>query len=113
MTDFASQPEVPAAELPVPALAPDAFLPLPEAVQQAPAAVAGPFAPLLIDGADIDLTHLHEFSFTFDTGKRQGVQCFVTFSTHCFSDKYDPDRHPAGTTRTLVVSSLSTTLAVV
>lgn len=62
--------------------------------QQAPTAAAGPFPPLSINEKDIDLTHLHEFSFTFDTAKRTGVQCFVTFSTHCFSDKYDSGRHP-------------------
>lgn len=61
-------------------------------------AAESPFAPLSVNGAAVDLTHLHEFSFTFDTGKRQGVMCFVTFSTHCFSDKYDPDRHPAKVT---------------
>lgn len=94
MTDFALQPETPEAEPPNPVFAPDAVSSPLKAVQQAQAAVAGPFAPLSIDGANIDLTHLHEFSFTFDTIKREGIQCFVTFSTHCFSDKHDPDRHP-------------------
>jgi len=52
-----------------------------------------PFPAIMADGSEICFRHLSEFSFTFDTQRRKGVTCNVVFSTHCFSDKYDPDRH--------------------
>lgn len=96
MTDLVVQTGTTAAEPQPSAPTPVASSAVSDAALQAAAGVslAGPFAPLAIDGVAVDLRHLEAFSFTFDTGRRQGVQCFVTFSTHCFSDKYDPDRHP-------------------
>lgn len=61
------------------------------AAQPAP---ASPF-PALVVGPDVfDCDHLASFSFSFETPvRKQGVNCYVQFSTHCFSDKYDPKRH--------------------
>jgi hypothetical protein len=48
----------------------------------------------VVGAEHIGCDHLAPFGFTFDTEARKGVHCFVQFSTHCFSDKYDPERHP-------------------
>lgn len=55
---------------------------------------AGPLPAPVVGANAVGCEHLAPFSFTFDTPIRQGVHCYVQFSTHCFSDKYDPDRHP-------------------
>ncbi len=50
--------------------------------------------PALVVGKDtVGFEHLNDFVFTFDTDERRGVTCTVQFSTHCFSDRYDQDRH--------------------
>jgi hypothetical protein len=78
-----------------------AGIPVPEAAQEAvdndqaaPPAPASPFPALVVGAEHIGCDHLAPFGFTFDTEARKGVHCFVQFSTHCFSDKYDPERHP-------------------
>lgn len=53
-----------------------------------------PFPALVVGAEEICCAHLATFSFTFDTPARQGVHCVVQFTTHCFSDRYDPARHP-------------------
>lgn len=74
-------------------------IPHPGAANEAPAndapppAPASPFPALVVGTKEIGCDHLAPFSFTFDTPIRQGVHCYVQFSSHCFSDKYDPDRH--------------------
>jgi len=53
------------------------------------------FAPLLVAGQTIDFAHLEPFQFTIATTARpKGAVVDVRFSNHCFSDAYDPARHP-------------------
>src|SRR5690348_11834209 len=40
-----------------------------------------------------DLRHLKAFAFRFDALRTKNVNCYVQFSTHCYSDRYDPLRH--------------------
>jgi hypothetical protein len=70
-----------------------AEVPANDAAPAAPAP-ASPFPAMVVDAEEVGCDHLAPFSFTFDTPIRQGVHCFVQFSTHCFSDRYDPGRHP-------------------
>lgn len=58
-------------------------------------APASPFPALVVGLDTFGCDHLAPFSFSFPTPIRPaGVHCYVQFSTHCFSDKYDPERHP-------------------
>lgn len=55
------------------------------------------FPPLIIANEPIDLSHLEPFSFEIDSKKAKKVlKVHVTFSTHCFSRKYKPEKHPVG-----------------
>ena len=54
-----------------------------------------PFPALVVDQAEIAFDHLSEFDFSFEGLSGQTVYCFVKFTTHCFSDRYDAARHPA------------------
>lgn len=55
------------------------------------------FAPLAIGGEPIDLTHLEPFTFEIDSkAAKKILTVHVTFSNHCFSRKYTPEKHPAG-----------------
>lgn len=53
-----------------------------------------PFPALVVGKESVGFEHLTTFSFSFDTPTRKGVHCVVQFTTHCFSDKHDPERHP-------------------
>jgi len=53
-----------------------------------------PFPALVVGEQDVDLSHLAEFDFSFNTLSGKTVYCFVQFTTHCFSDRYDAARHP-------------------
>jgi hypothetical protein len=53
------------------------------------------FPPLLVGESLIDLTHLEPFQFAMPTTARpKGAVIDVRFSNHCYSDAYDPERHP-------------------
>jgi hypothetical protein len=53
------------------------------------------FPPLVVAGQPIDLTHLEPFQFVMPTTARpKGAVVDVRFSNHCYSDAYDPERHP-------------------
>lgn len=57
------------------------------------------FAPLAIGGEHIDLTHLEPFTFEIDSKLAKKIlEVHVTFSNHCFSRKYNAEKHPAGET---------------
>jgi hypothetical protein len=58
------------------------------------ASPASPFPALVVGAEEICCDHLATFSFSFDTPARKGVHCVVQFTTHCFSDRFDPARHP-------------------
>lgn len=66
-----------------------------DAAPPAELAPASPFPALVVGPEVFACDHLAPFSFSFETPIRKaGVHCYVQFSTHCFSDKYDPERHP-------------------
>jgi hypothetical protein len=76
---------------------PDLGEPIKAANDAAPLAEPAPVSPfpaLVVGAEEIGCDHLAPFSFVFDTPIREGVHCYVQFTTHCFSDKYDPERHP-------------------
>ena len=56
-------------------------------------AAVNPLPALFVGKENAGLDHLASFSFSFDTPTRKGVHCFVQFTTHCYSDKFDPGRH--------------------
>ena len=57
-------------------------------------AAASRFPAVVVGDEEISCDHLAPFSFVFDTPARKAVRCFVQFTTHCFSAKYDAMRHP-------------------
>ncbi len=68
----------------------------PEPANDTPAPAVGrasPFPALVVGKQDVDLDHLAEFDFSFKTLSGKTVYCFVQFTTHCFSDRYDAARH--------------------
>lgn len=73
--------------------APDPHSVMEVANDETPAAAPSPFPALVVQAQEVGCDHLAPFRFVFDTVTRQGVHCFVQFTTHCFSDKYDPARH--------------------
>ena len=64
------------------------------AVNDPEVAAVSPFPALVVGKESVVFDHLASFSFSFDTPVRKGVRCVVQFTTHCYSDKFDPGRHP-------------------
>lgn len=55
------------------------------------------FQPIQIGEELFDLAHLEPFSFQVEIKLAQKIlTVHVTFSNHCFSKKYKPERHPPG-----------------
>jgi hypothetical protein len=55
------------------------------------------FQPIIIGEETFDLTHLEPFSFKLKSEMaNKTLTVHVTFSNHCFSMKYKPERHPEG-----------------